>query len=210
MKWSAVILAGGFSKRFGRNKGLIELAGKPLILHVLKRTANVVDEVVVAVSSDAQRRLFASLLPDKVNVAIDGRERQSPLVGAAAGFENAQGECSMLLPCDTPFVSDRVVQLLQDQCINRNAVIPRWPNGYIEPFQAAYRTESALRAAESALKENKFDMRSMVLHMRHVRYVSTLVLLQIDPDLSTLFNVNTPEDLKRAESICSSRNPRVR
>ena len=201
MKRSVVILAGGFSKRFGQDKGLIELAGKPLILHVLDGTVDMVDEVVVVVSSDAQRKAFTRLLHDKADVVVDKYEKQSPLIGALTGFENAQGKYSLLLPCDTPFISSQVLSLLLDLCIKRNAAIPRRPNGYIEPLQAAYHTKSALRAAEIALKEKKLNVRSMILHMMRVRYISTMVLRQMDPKLLTFFNINTPEDLKRAESI---------
>ena len=199
-----MILAGGFSKRFGQNKGLIELSGKPLVLHVLDKALHIVDEVVVVVSSDAQRSAFTCLLQDKATVVVDKLEKQSPLVGALTGFERVRGKHSLLLPCDTPFISSRVLSLLLDLCINRNAAIPRWPSEYIEPFQAAYHTESALRAAETALEENKLDMQSMIIHMTRVRYISTLVLRQMDPELLTFFNINTPEDLKRAESIYST------
>ena len=195
-----MILAGGFSQRFGQNKGLIELSGKPLILHVLDKALHMVDEVVVVVSSDAQRRAFSCALHDEVDVTVDKYEKQSPLVGALTGFEKVRGKHSLLLPCDTPFISNRVLSLLLDLCINRNAAIPRWPNEYIEPFQAAYHTQSALRAAETALEEKKLDMQSMILHMTRVRYISTLLLRQMDPKLLTFFNINTPEDLKRAES----------
>ena len=201
-----MILAGGFSQRFGQNKGLIELSGKPLVLHVLDKALHIVDEVVVVVSSDAQRRAFSCALHDEVDVTVDKYEKQSPLVGALTGFERVRGKHSLLLPCDTPFISNRVLSLLLDLCINRNAAIPRWPNEYIEPFQAAYHTQSALRAAETALEEKKLDMQSMILHMTRVRYISTLVLRQMDPKLLTFFNINTPEDLKRAESILKRRN----
>ncbi|MDH5459844.1 MAG: hypothetical protein OEW71_02260, partial [Candidatus Bathyarchaeota archaeon] len=79
------------------------------------------------------------------------------------------------------------------------AVIPRWPNGYIEPLQAVYCTKPALEAAKNALSEGKLDIRSMVEKLRGIRYVSTLVLQQLDPTLRTFFNVNTPLDLKKAE-----------
>jgi molybdopterin-guanine dinucleotide biosynthesis protein A len=196
-----VILAGGFSKRFGQDKGLIKLAGKPLILHVLDRTADVVDEAVVVVSSDAQRSAFRSLLHDKTYVVVDDLETQSPLVGALTGFESVQGKYSLLLPCDTPLISSRVLSLLLDLCINRNAVIPRWPNGYIEPLQAVYHRESASRAARTALEEEKFDLQSLISHLAKVRYISTPVLRQMDSELLTFFNINTPQDLKRAEFI---------
>ena len=198
---SAVILAGGFSRRFGRDKGLVVLAGKPLILHVIDRVSKVADEVLVVVSSEEQKNKFETILEEKANLVIDKDDSQSPLVGAITGFESANAEYSLLLPCDTPLVSTQIVQFLLDMCTNRSAAIPRWPGGYIEPLQAVYRTESALTAAKTALKQGKMNMRSMIDNLRGVRYVSTMVLEQLEPELLTFFNVNTPQDLKKAESI---------
>jgi len=196
---SAIILAGGFSSRFGQDKGLLLLANKPLIKHVLNVINDVVEEKIVVVSSKVQAEKFARVVGPDVNVLVDLNDVQSPLVGALTGFEKAHGEYSLLLPCDTPLVSKDVLLFLLELCISRNAVIPRWPNGYIEPLQAVYYTKSAREAAKKALSEGKLNMRSMVDRLRGVRYVSTLVLQQLDPKLRTFFNINTPLDLKKAE-----------
>jgi len=196
-----VILAGGFSRRLGQDKGLIDLAGKPLILHVVDRVSKVVDETVVVVGSCVQKEKFESLSGHKANVVADKHEAQSPLVGALTGFESAKGEYSLLLPCDTPFISSQIAQFLLDTCVNKGAVIPRWPSGYIEPLQAAYQTKLALTAAKEALEQGKLDLRSMIARLRRVRYISTVVLRQMDPKLLTFFNINTLGDLKRAESL---------
>jgi len=202
LKNSAVILAGGLSRRFGQDKGSIELAGKPLILHVLDRASEiVVDETVVVVSSEIQKNAFTSLLGHRAKVIVDKYEAQTPLVGALTGFETVHGEYSLLLSCDTPFVSSQIAQFLLDLCVKKGAVIPRWPNGYIEPLQAAYHTRSALATAKTALEEEKMNLRSMIDRLSGVRYVSIMVLRQMDPQLLTFFNVNTPEDLERAESL---------
>jgi molybdopterin-guanine dinucleotide biosynthesis protein A len=201
LKNSAVILAGGFSRRFGQDKGLIDLAGKPLVLHVVDKVSKVVDETVVVVSSRVQKERFESLLGHKANVVADKQEAQSPLVGALTGFENVEGVYSLLLPCDTPFISSQIAQFLLDICVNKSAVVPRWPSGYIEPLQAAYHAKSALTAAKKALEQGKLDLRSMIARLRGVRYVSTMVLRQMDPKLLTFLNINTSRDLKRAESL---------
>lgn len=201
MKSSALVLAGGFSTRFGQEKGLIDLAGKPLILHVIDRVCKIVSETVVVVNSSVQKRKFESLLGHVANVVVDKWETQSPLVGASTGFESVNGEYSLLLPCDTPFVSSQIAEFLLDACFNRAAVIPRWPSGYIEPLQAAYNTKLALTAAKEALEQGKMDLRSMIAHLRGVRYISTMVLRQIDPKLLTFLNINTRGDLERAESL---------
>lgn len=201
MKNSAIILAGGVSKRFGQSKGLVELRKKPLILHVLDRVSSVADDIAVVVSSDAQREKFERFSSRKVGVIVDEQKTQSPLVGASTGFNYIQGKYSLLLPCDTPFLSTQVAQLLLDLCVKKSAAIPRWPNGYVEPLQAAYHTESALRATKIALDQGKLNFQSMITRLRKVRYISTIVLRQVDPKLMTFVNINTPEDLERAESI---------
>jgi len=196
-----VILAGGFSRRFVQDKGLIDLAGKPLILHVVNRISKVVTETLVVVNSSVQKQKFESLLSHKANVVVDKHNAQSPLVGALTGFESAKGEYSLLLPCDTPFISSQIAQFLLDKCLNKDAVIPRWPNGYIEPLQAVYYTKLALTAAKKALEQGKLDLRSMIARLMGVQYISTVVLRQMDPKLLTFFNINTLTDLKRAESL---------
>lgn len=201
MDKSAIILAGGFSSRFGQDKGLLQLADKPLIRYVLDVLYGIVDETIVVVSSNVQAENFAKVTSSDIRIVIDSSDVQSPLVGALTGFEKAYGEYSLLLPCDTPLVSGDVLLLLLELCTNKNAVIPRWPNGYIEPLQAVYCTKAALNAAKKTLDEGKLDMQSMVNELRGVRYVSTLVLQQLDPKLRTFFNVNTPLDLKKAESM---------
>jgi molybdopterin-guanine dinucleotide biosynthesis protein A len=196
---SAVILAGGFSSRFGQDKGLLQLANKPLIRHVLNAVNGIVDEKLVIVSSKDQAKAYSRVTDSCANVLVDIAEVHGVLAGALTGFEEAQGEYSLLLPCDTPLVSRDILLLLLELCINKNAAIPRWPNCYVEPLQAVYRTKPALEAARNALWEGKLNVQAMVDKLRDVRYVSTLVLEQLDPQLNTFFNINTPVDLSRAE-----------
>jgi len=203
---SAVVLAGGFSKRFGQDKGLLKLAGKPIILHILDKMSTVVDEVLVVVSSKSQEKAYTCFLKQKAKIVIDKYETQNPLVGALTGFEKAQGKYSLLLPCDTPFVSSQIASFLLELCVNKDAVIPRWPNGHIEPLQAVYYTKSALNVADKALEDKKQNMRSMIASLKKVLYVSTLVLKQIDPKLMTFFNINTLKDLRKAEHMLLDEN----
>ncbi|MEM1563073.1 MAG: molybdenum cofactor guanylyltransferase [Candidatus Bathyarchaeia archaeon] len=202
---SAIVLAGGASKRFGYDKGLAPLAGKPLIMHVLDALDNIVEEKIIVVSSEKQAEKITKILKLDVKIAIDQSKFQSPLVGALTGFKEARGEYALLLPCDTPLVSREILSLILELCMGKNAVVPRWPNGYIEPLHAAYRVKPALEATEATLKEAKLDLRSMVERLRNIRYVSTLVFQQFDPKLKMFFNVNTPLDLKKAEALLKAR-----
>jgi molybdopterin-guanine dinucleotide biosynthesis protein A len=196
---SAIILAGGPSSRFGQDKGLPLLANKPLIKHVLDAINMVVEEKIVVFSSKVQLENYMKVLDINVRLVVDDGQIRAPLFGTLTGLRVASGEYALLLPCDTPFISSEIASLLFELCINRNAAIPRWPNGYIEPLQAVYRVKPALEAAERAFSAGGLSMQSMISQLRGIRYVSTLVLQQLDSELKTFFNVNTPLDLKRAE-----------
>jgi len=198
---AVVILAGGLSKRFGEEKCLKDLAGKPLVAHVLNRVSNVAEERIIVAGSVAQRNALSRLFETKARVVADKYQDHSPLIGALTGFETVQAEYALLLPCDATFVSAEIAALLLDLCAGRSAVIPRWPDGKIEPLQAAYNVKLAQNAGKMALNEGRRDMLSMIAHLRRIRYVSTLVLQQYDEKLTTFFNINTVEDWRKAESI---------
>jgi molybdopterin-guanine dinucleotide biosynthesis protein A len=202
---SAIILAGGFSSRLGEDKGLIMLAKKPLVKHVLDATRNLTDETVVVTSSKDQATRYSKALGLSAQVLVDSKNIRSPLIGTLTGLGLARGKYSVLLSCDIPLVSKDIISLLFDLCPGKSATIPRWPNGFVEPLQAVYCTGPALDAARDAFSRGKLDMRAMIEGLKGVRYVSTLVLKQLDPELESFFNVNSASDLRKAESILKIR-----
>jgi molybdopterin-guanine dinucleotide biosynthesis protein A len=205
LETSAIVLAGGLASRVGQDKGFLQLCGKPLIEHVLCKVRNLVDQTIIVLSSESQADKYERFADDSTRIIIDRPKIRGPLAGAATGFSESTAKYSLLLPCDAPFVSSEILRLLLELCVRKNAAIPRWPNCYIEPLQAVYCTESACRAAEAALLHEERTLQSMVDELTSVRYVSTLVLEQLDPKLLTFFNVNTIMDLKKAETILRSR-----
>jgi molybdopterin-guanine dinucleotide biosynthesis protein A len=198
---SAIILAGGSSSRFNMDKGVLQLDGKSLLNHVVDAVKGLVDEIIVVTSSQERVNAYSKIVSSNVRFAIDAGEVKGPLVGALTGFEAANGEYSLLLPFDSPFVSREVVSLLFELCIGKAAVVPRWTNMEIEPLHAVYHTKLALEVAKEALAEDKLEVGVMVEKLRGVRYVSTLVIEQLDPDLRTFFNINTPLDLRKAMAL---------
>jgi molybdopterin-guanine dinucleotide biosynthesis protein A len=180
---------------------LKDLAGKPLVVHVLDRVSSVANERLIVVGSEAQKSAFSGLPGLRAEVVVDKYGDHSPLVGALTGFESVRADRALLLPCDAAFVVPEIASLLLDLCVGRSAVVPRWPNGYVEPLQAAYDVKLAGDAARRALGEGKRDMLGMIGHLRHIRYVSTLVLQQYDGKLMTFHNINTVGDWRKAESM---------
>ncbi len=199
MNRSAIILAGDSSKGFTSDKGVLELEGKPLLNYVINSVEGLVEEVIVVTKSQEQADLYSKLVfSKKVRFVVDSCGSKGPLAGALTGFKAAEGEYSALLRFDSPFISSEVLSLLLDCCVGKAAAIPRWTDQEIEPLHAVYNTKQAIQATKEALAEDGSDMQTMVEKLRGVRYISTMVIEQLDPDFKTFFYINTPLDLRKA------------
>jgi molybdenum cofactor guanylyltransferase len=206
MNRSAIILAGGFSSRFGQDKGMLMLVNKPLLRYVTDAIDPIVDEIIVVVNSEEKAAKYSEIVKDNVRFTVDICESQGPLIGALTGLKTVKSKYTLLLPFDTPFISPGIINLLFELCLGKAAAIPRWPNTQIEPLQAVYQSKLALEAAVGAVNEGYLNMRALIVKLRGVRYISTMVIQELDPDLRTFFNVNTPLDMKRACMMIQSKN----
>lgn len=194
-----VILAGGQGRRMGGYKALLELCGKPLLLHVVENVLRLQPEKIVVAAERGSISRYKLILPSYINLLEDSIEGDGPLVGMISGMRNINSMYTLVLPCDTPFIKLSVLRFLYRKVEGVDAVIPRWPNGYIEPLQAFYRTSSALIASEEALRRGERSCREMIKLLNRVVYVNIDELRKFDPKLVTFFNVNGKEDLLRAE-----------
>ncbi len=197
---SAIILAGGRSSRFGKDKGLLSLGGKTLVEHVREKMAGIAREVVITVSTKAQEEIYSRMF-SSCFVATDDRFHGGPLAGLYTGLKVVNGNKVAVVGCDMPFVSGDLLDLLFELCQGHDAVIPRWPNGYVEPFHSVYDTSHCLSATERALRMGRVDMRSMISNLRDITYFSTEAIRQMHVDLTMFVNINTRSDLEKARHI---------
>lgn len=200
----ALVLAGGKSERFGRNKAFVKLAGRPLVLHILETAMEIADEVVLAIGREGRTASYSKIVPEPVRVFKDRMREKSPLVGIVTGFQAMKSEYSLVLSCDTPFAKRTVLEFLFEKANGSDAAVPKWPNGDIEPLQSVYRVRPSLLAAKLALSELRFRNLHMIERLRKVKYVPIRDVRKIDKDLITFFNVNTLADLRRAEALHGS------
>ena len=182
-----------------------------MLSYVLDTASSVADEVLVVVGSEGQGETLSSAIGDAELVIDDGAlGPPCPLRGLVSGLRAARGDVALALACDMPLVSARVLSFLADVLSHMNAAVPRWPNGYVEPLQAAYRVGPSIRAGEALLRAGEdIAMRSFLRALGRVRYISTEVIKELDPGLSTFLNVNSPADLRKAEMLLRARGRRA-
>jgi molybdopterin-guanine dinucleotide biosynthesis protein A len=200
MKRAAAILAGGESRRL-RDKALIPLAGKPMVFHTIDRCKDVVDEILIVVNSKEQADAINQLADHRTQfrIVVDTKEDFiSPLLGARTAFVNSSSKVTLLIPCDSPLMKTSVLELLFSAIGDSDAVVPRYPDGHIEPLHATYKTDVSRVVAEGVLSSGKRSMRDLITKLRTL-YLSTDIIKRLDPDLESFMNVNTTEDLRRVE-----------
>jgi len=200
---SAIVLAGGRSTRFGRDKGLWAIGDQTLVERVHGRIRNVAQEVVIAVGSEKQRQTYSQIISDCV-FAVDESPGMGPLGGLWSGLRRVTGKKVAVVGCDMPFISAELMSLLYDLSEGYDAVIPRWPIGYIEPLHSVYDVDGCLMATRKALRSGRREIRAMISGLATVLYVSTEVIRKSEPDLRMFTNINSRRDLLHARRIMNA------
>ena len=192
-----VILAGGRSRRFGSDKAFANLGGVSLV----RRAARSLDPAagrVVVVANDVEMHEL-----EGVSVRPDLIRGVGPLGGLHTAVSWAAEEdfrSVIVLATDMPFVPPRLLQALAGRLGPGVAVVPesRGPRGF-EPLCAAYDV-ACLSAIEAAIERGDRAVVSFFADV-DVRYLDLAVVSSHgDPD-AIFFNVNRPEDRRRAEEL---------
>ena len=149
---SFILLCGGRSRRMGKDKGSMNLNGKPMILHVIENMIVAADEIIVVLRGknqvDDYNKIFDQLQSNrsKLHIFTDTFKDKGPLAGILIGLENIKSDKAMVIPCDSPFVSEYFVNKMF-QFSNESefdAFVPRWPDGKLEPLHSIYKKDSNL------------------------------------------------------------------
>ena len=197
LRVTGIVLAGGMSRRLGRQKALEPLAGEPMITRVIGRLSPVVkDEVVVVVNDEA--RVAELPLPESVQTAVDRHPGVGPLGGILTGLEASDTDWSIAVSCDMPFLSARLFDYMLDQRDSYDAVIPLI-KGRPEPTHGVY-AKSCLPHMERKILAGELKIASFFDDVR-VNFVHEDVLEDFDPGLISFFNVNTQSDMDRTLAL---------
>ncbi len=192
---TAVILAGGQSRRLGRDKAVEPFAGEPLIRRVIRRASEAVDTHHVVVVVADVGRAAALPLDDHHLTAIDVFPDCGSLGGIYTGLYASSTEWSLVTACDMPFLSADLLAHLAGLRDGADAVVPI-VDGRPEPTHALY-ARRCLPAIEKRLRAGQLKISGFFDDVS-VRYVPESDVKHFDPDLLSFFNINRPEDLARA------------
>ena len=190
---TGIILAGGESRRMGRDKAFLDLAGKTLIEHVLGIFRELFERTIIVTRRPERfRSLPAEVVPD----ALDA---PGPLTGIYSGLLCSADDLNFVAACDMPFLQAGLIRFMQEVSEGRDAVVPL-VNGMPEPLHAVYR-RGILPVVEASLKSGERRIYPLFDRIA-VRYLTAAEIKQHDPEQRSFRNLNTPAEYK--EAACSA------
>ena len=188
---AVVILAGGLSRRMGRDKAQVELGGEPLLARQVRRWRAHFPSVWVSVDRPGRFDTYGA------GELCDLRPgNQGPLAGLEAAFLGTEAERVFLTAVDLPFAEPELAGRVLEALECHQVCCLRWEDGRLEPLFAAYR-RSCLPAVQACLEEGRRSFRGL-LERVDCCYLTPAQLPGAALE-RMLFNVNTPEELCQAE-----------
>jgi molybdopterin-guanine dinucleotide biosynthesis protein A len=192
----AAVLAGGEGKRLGMNKALLEIDGKTVLDRILDSLQEIFPSILL-VAQEGDSFLDAGSRPG-VKVVPDLFPGKGPLVGIYTALENSPAPYVFVMACDMPYPDQGLVRCLISKAPGREAVVPRRGN-YIEPLFAVYSRDIRERM-RARLDEGRLKIHELIKEL-NVRYLEEDEVAACDPDFRSFFNINTPQDLRKASHL---------
>ncbi len=191
---TGVILSGGLANRYdGTEKALLRVGGERIPDRLYDIYRELFDEIIL-VTNNPQKFLEWDLL-----IVTDLFPIRSSLTGIHAGLFYTTNPYAFISACDTPFLKKELVETVIGKIeAHIDIVMPETSAGF-EPLCAAY-SKRCLEAAQNHLEQKKLKI-TKTFRKSRIKTISEKVLRKIDPELESFFNINTPEDLQRAEEM---------
>lgn len=198
---AAVILAGGKSSRMGMDKAFLTVGRDAMIERVVVELRKVFEEILISGGDEETgARLGLEVVPDLI-------QGGGPLSGIHATLIMAQSQKCLVVPCDMPFLSVGLAEIMIQQSEGYDVTVPQHGN-YLQPLFAVY-SKRCIHPIEEALNNDRHKVVDFYPRVR-VNYVSE-TLLKAAADIDTVFfNVNTPLDLEKARMIEKKKKRRIR
>ncbi|MCQ2970928.1 molybdenum cofactor guanylyltransferase [Methanobrevibacter gottschalkii] len=197
---SCIILCGGQSRRMGQDKGSMIIQNKPMIKHILSTLNKHIDEVIIVLNDQVRVDKYAKFInPEEYTYSItflkDKIKSKGPLSGIMTGLGEIKSDYALILPCDSPYVSEDYIQTIFSQIdSDYQAIVPYHDENNklktSEPLHSIYKKDT-ITEIEKLVNED-------VLHIKGLIEKITTKFILIDNkkiEKKEFRNLNRPEDI---------------
>lgn len=195
---SGVIVAGGYSTRFGQEeKALAAVDGEPMLVRVVETLSKTTDEVVINCRKE-QRGPFERALGSldvEPRFAVDPVPDRGPVAGLRTGLRFARGTQAVVVSCDVPHVEASLFAYLLERrrADGVDAVVPR-VGGRLQPLCGVYETAVTKDACTLTIERDEKRL-STLLSRLDVRTIEESVVEEYT-DPITVESLDTPSELR--------------
>jgi molybdenum cofactor guanylyltransferase len=196
---AGIVLAGGRASRFGTDKLNAELDGQQLLERAVAAAASVADDVIIAGRSIART----------AGIAVRSIEDRTPFAGPLAGLADAldivRAERAIVVGGDMPALVPQVLSAMLERLVVApavQAVTLADPHGADDPqarrqvLPLALEVEPARAAARAAITAGERSLQRLLDRLPHAE-LPVVAWRALDPDASSLLDVDTVADLER-------------
>lgn len=196
---SAIILAGGQSRRMGRPKATLEFAGRTILERIIAEMGTGFDDLIVVAAPVAREPLalrdaLGSSAP-AVRIVRDETAYGGAALALARGLAGARHEVAFACSCDLPLLRAATARALVEMLDGYDAVVPLI-GGKAQPLCAVYRRAVAETIVTRTIA-GELRLTAIAAGL-HAYRPDEAELSRIDPGLHSFLNVNTPADCARA------------
>jgi molybdenum cofactor guanylyltransferase len=192
MQVTGVILAGGKSRRMGRDKAFLPFGKGLLIERVIEVILQVTADVLLITNTpQAYRRFGLPMCSDVIPEA-------GSLGGIYTGLVSAKTPYSLCLACDMPFVKPEFLRFVVETAAEADVVIPRNAEDF-QPLCAVY-SQVCREPIRQKIEAGRLKITGFFDQVR-VRVIEGEQLSRFDPHDAMFFNANTPEEYAEAQRM---------
>ena len=185
-------MAGGKNSRFsGKNKALVRIGEKRILDRIYEVFSILFDKIILVTNDPLQYMEW------DFDIVTDIFPIRSSLTGIHTGLFYLTTPYAFFVACDIPFIKKELIEILLDSVEpSIDIVIPETSKG-VEPLCSVY-SKRCFKPIEEQLEKKSLKIQQVFQKVR-VKKISEDILRTIDPDLVSLSNINTPDDLARAK-----------
>ncbi len=197
---SCIVLAGGQSKRMGKDKAFLLHKDQTFLRNILEKLDNFCNQIIIVGNREPELYLMESLgLNAEVIFITDKYPYAGPLNGLLSASNIIKNDAVYITPCDTPLLNEKVIPFLAEKLDKFDAVIPE-VDGKYQPLNAVY-TKKALKKVEDIYE--KENIRSLMGFLKKInaKVIHEDEIKKVDKDLLTYFSVNTPEAYQKLKNF---------
>jgi molybdenum cofactor guanylyltransferase len=198
---SCIVLAGGKSKRLGRNKLVETIGNQSLLERVVSCLLLLKSEIIVVAAQDSSLPQLTN--NSRLKLVTDIYPKRGSLGGLYTGLFNSKSFYNLVVACDMPFLNLALLRYMIEQAPGFDVVVPRIKEVY-EPLHAIY-SKNCQNPLELLIEQDRFSILELY-PMVKVKHLGNEEIDRFDPRHLSFFNINTEADLNAGKELARKGN----